>query len=163
MTPVKLALIGLGRMGRVHASALATLDLMDVVVVADPHPATPEHARKFFPRAETVSSYTDAVQRVEACLIVSPTPLHPEMVGAALDAGVHVLCEKPLALDSASAQRIAVMAIAARVPRSVRLAEAPSHGIAIRNYAPGTPGAESYARAAEEFAQRVFNTPVSVT
>ena len=30
----------------------------------------------------------------------------------------------------------------ARVPRSVRLAEAPSHGIAIRNYAPGTPGAE---------------------
>ena len=51
----------------------------------------------------------------------------------------------------------------ARVPRSVRLAEAPSHGIAIRNYAPGTPGAESYARAAEEFAQRVFNTPVSVT
>ena len=46
----------------------------------------------------------------------------------------------------------------ARVPRSVRLAEAPSHGIAIRSYAPGTPGAESYARAAEEFATRVFAT-----
>ncbi len=107
MTPVKLALIGLGRMGRVHASALATLDLMDVVVVADPHPATPEHARKFFPRAETVSSYTDAVQRVEACLIVSPTPLHPEMVGAALDAGVHVLCEKPLSLQPSVARELA--------------------------------------------------------
>jgi chromosome partitioning protein len=49
----------------------------------------------------------------------------------------------------------------ARVPRSVRLAEAPSHGIAIRSYAPGTPGAESYARAAEEFATRVFTTPAS--
>ena len=49
----------------------------------------------------------------------------------------------------------------ARVPRSVRLAEAPSHGIAIRSYAPGTPGAELYARAAEEFAARVFTSPAS--
>jgi chromosome partitioning protein len=49
----------------------------------------------------------------------------------------------------------------ARVPRSVRLAEAPSHGIAIRSYAPGTSGAESYAQAAAEFDARVFNgTPV---
>ena len=49
----------------------------------------------------------------------------------------------------------------ARIPRSVRLAEAPSHGIAIRTYAPGTAGAESYARAAEEFAERVFTAPSS--
>jgi len=46
----------------------------------------------------------------------------------------------------------------ARVPRSVRLAEAPSHGIAIRSYAPGTTGAESYAQAAAEFAARVFRS-----
>lgn len=50
----------------------------------------------------------------------------------------------------------------ARVPRSVRLAEAPSHGVAIRSYAPGTSGAESYARAAEEFAARVF-APIETT
>jgi len=48
----------------------------------------------------------------------------------------------------------------ARVPRSVRLAEAPSHGVAIRSYAPGTTGAESYAQAAEEFAARVFHVTV---
>ena len=52
----------------------------------------------------------------------------------------------------------------ARVPRSVRLAEAPSHGIAIRSYAPGTSGAESYAQAAAEFDARVFNgTPVGAS
>lgn len=44
----------------------------------------------------------------------------------------------------------------ARVPRSVRLAEAPSHGIAIRSYAPGTTGAESYAQAAQELAARAL-------
>jgi chromosome partitioning protein len=46
----------------------------------------------------------------------------------------------------------------ARVPRSVRLAEAPSHGISIRSYAPGSSGAESYAQAASEFATRVFGS-----
>ena len=46
----------------------------------------------------------------------------------------------------------------ARVPRSVRLAEAPSHGISIRSYAPGSSGAESYAQAANEFASRVFGS-----
>jgi chromosome partitioning protein len=52
----------------------------------------------------------------------------------------------------------------ARVPRSVRLAEAPSHGIAIRSYAPGTSGAESYAQAAAEFDARVFSgTPVGAS
>mgnify|MGYP006281419413 CR=1 FL=1 len=44
----------------------------------------------------------------------------------------------------------------ARVPRSVRLAEAPSHGVAIRTYAPGTTGAESYALAAQELAARAL-------
>ncbi|MDP9463849.1 MAG: Gfo/Idh/MocA family oxidoreductase, partial [Actinomycetota bacterium] len=38
---------------------------------------------------------------VEACLLATPTPLHPQQVRAAIDAGLHVLCEKPLSLDPA--------------------------------------------------------------
>ena len=44
-----------------------------------------------------------AVDLVDLCV---PTPLHPEQSVAALKAGKHVLCEKPLALSSAQAQRI---------------------------------------------------------
>ena len=37
--------------------------------------------------------------------MAAPTPTHPEIVAAALDTGLHVLCEKPLALDVAEARR----------------------------------------------------------
>ena len=36
---------------------------------------------------------------VEAWLIATPTPTHPDLVTAALGAGLHVLCEKPLSMD----------------------------------------------------------------
>ncbi len=42
--------------------------------------------------------------------MVTPTPTHPEVVEAALEAGVHVLCEKPLALDVAVGDRLGSLA-----------------------------------------------------
>ncbi len=47
---------------------------------------------------------------LDACLIASPTPSHPAFVRAALDAGLHVLCEKPLALDPEEAEDLGTRA-----------------------------------------------------
>lgn len=98
---VQLALIGLGRMGSVHANALATLDEIDVVAVADPSGDARAKAAVLFPKARLLAEPADVfdLTDIEACLLATPTPLHPQQVRGALDADLHVLCEKPLSLD----------------------------------------------------------------
>ena len=112
MTRLGVALIGLGRMGRVHAAALAKSETVEVVAVADPSEQAIEFARYLFPNAATFADYKEALtyDQVEACLIASPTPLHPQMVRDALANGLHVLCEKPLALDTEVANELANLA-----------------------------------------------------
>lgn len=109
MTRLKLALIGLGRMGRVHAQALAKSTNIEVVAVADPASQSIEFAKTTFRNAATFSDYRQAMQHVgvEAALIASPTPLHAEMVQYALSKNLNVLCEKPLALDVEVAKKLA--------------------------------------------------------
>ena len=99
--PIQLVLVGLGRMGSVHANAIAALDSIDVVAVADPSADARVAAALLFPRARLLAEPADAFELagVEACLLATPTPLHPAQVRAAIAAGLHVLCEKPLSLD----------------------------------------------------------------
>ncbi|NDH45675.1 MAG: hypothetical protein EBY04_04810, partial [Actinobacteria bacterium] len=88
---VKTALIGLGRMGRTHAAALRNVAALDVVAVVDPSPASREAAEEFFPGVATFEHYSTAFHIAEACIVVSPTPLHPAIVREALSAGVHAV------------------------------------------------------------------------
>lgn len=109
MSRLKLALIGLGRMGRVHAQALAKSMKIEVVAIADSSRQSIEFAENTFPNAWTFADYRQAMRAdgIEACLIASPTPLHAEMVQLALGENLHVLCEKPLALDVEVARKLA--------------------------------------------------------
>jgi predicted dehydrogenase len=93
-------------MGRTHAAALRNVAALDVVAVVDPSPASREAAEEFFPGVATFEHYSTAFHIAEACIVVSPTPLHPAIVREALSAGVHVLCEKPLSLDVDVARRL---------------------------------------------------------
>ena len=45
--------------------------------------------------------------KLDAVVIAAPDPFHPELAVAALEAGLHVMCEKPLALTVAGCDRIA--------------------------------------------------------
>ncbi len=109
MTRLKVALIGLGRMGRVHADALVKSKTVEVVAVADPSPNAIDFAKTLFPGAALFENYRQAFahDQVQACVIASPTPLHAEMVKQALNENLHVLCEKPLALNVEVAQKLA--------------------------------------------------------
>lgn len=117
MTRLKVALIGLGRMGRVHAAALVESATVEVVAVADPSPQSREFAKIIFPSAAMFDNYEQALvnDRVEACVIASPTQLHPQMVRDVLAHGLHVLCEKPLALDTKIADELATKATRANL------------------------------------------------
>ncbi len=87
-------------MGAFHARTVAASDLIDVVAIADVDEAAAASVA-----AEIGAAVHSSPARMaesgdaEAWLIATPTTTHPEVVRLALEAGVHVFCEKPLALD----------------------------------------------------------------
>lgn len=99
--PLRIAQVGLGRIGAFHANTLArrvTQAELAMVVDADAARAEAIGSRFDVPWS---TRYEDVLSEptIDAVLIATPTPLHPEMVEGAADAGKHIFCEKPLALD----------------------------------------------------------------
>jgi myo-inositol 2-dehydrogenase/D-chiro-inositol 1-dehydrogenase len=100
--PVRVGLVGLGRMGRFHAANLAgRIPGARLVRMAD---ATEDLARENAVRLGGMAwstRYEDLLEDpdVEAVVVASPTHLHAQMVEAAASAGKHVFCEKPISHD----------------------------------------------------------------
>jgi len=120
--PVRLALVGAGRMGRMHLRALAPgagladPSLVRVSSVVDPVPAVRAELRS---AGHEVHSDLDAVLaqpgRPEGILVAAPTDRHSGIVEAALAAGVPVLCEKPAGASAAQVAQTAEVARAGGV------------------------------------------------
>jgi predicted dehydrogenase len=111
-----VGVIGVGVLGRHHARHLATFHGVDLVGVHDLDPARAKQvAAEVGTRAWPDAA--DLLARVEAVTIAVPTPAHAEVGLRALEAGVHVLMEKPLAPTLEDAD--ALLATAAR--RGVQL------------------------------------------
>ena len=104
MTKLRAGLIGLGMMGRHHARILAGLEGVDLVAVADPKGDVHGVAGG----RTMLSCVAELVATgLDYCVVAVPTALHEEVALALAEAGVHMLVEKPLAHDVASARRIA--------------------------------------------------------
>ncbi len=101
---VRVALIGAGRIGRVHARNLVyQIPEAELVAVAD---VIEEAAQKLAAELQVPSVYTDPEpimedRTVEAVLICSSTDTHAPLIEAAAAVGKHIFCEKPIALDLA--------------------------------------------------------------
>jgi predicted dehydrogenase len=95
MQKMRTAVIGVGYLGRFHAQKYAALPNSQLVGIADPSEAAraavsaelgvPGHA-----------DYRELLGRVDAVSIVTPTPQHFAVAKAFLEAGAHVLVEKPM-------------------------------------------------------------------
>lgn len=97
---ISFAVIGAGRIGRLHARNLAgTIEGARLVTVMDADPEAAEAAAFAGARATTDSEQIWSDPEVDAVLIASPTSLHAEQVAAAARAGKAIFCEKPVALD----------------------------------------------------------------
>ncbi len=101
MSRLGIGVVGLGRMGAMHARFVATgVPEARLVAVAD---ADADRAAAVGAELEVAGVYESAAQlaadpAVDAVLVATPSVRHPEDVAAIAAAGRHILCEKPLAL-----------------------------------------------------------------
>lgn len=106
---IRFALVGAGVIGKVHAEALAGLpEVAELVAVVDTDAAAAKALaeRHGVPVATTDLDAVLARDDVDAVCICTPSGLHAEGAVAALDAGKHVVVEKPLDVTAAAADRI---------------------------------------------------------
>lgn len=119
--PVRFALIGAGRIGTHHATALARhVPDAELVVVADPFGAAAERLAK--PLGADSTTDVDAAladERVEAVVITSASTVHADLVQRAAAAGKAVWCEKPMAMSLAEADSAVAACERAGVPLQV--------------------------------------------
>lgn len=95
---MKVAVIGVGAMGRNHARVYSELPEVDLVAVSDADVIRAEStAEKFGVRAYTDYRELLEKEKPDAVSIVVPTAMHEEVGLAVLGAGVHALIEKPIA------------------------------------------------------------------
>jgi len=101
---LRAGLIGLGVMGRHHARVLGSLDGVELVAVADPA-GDPQGLLT----NTAVLSDVDALiaARIDYCVVAAPTAFHEEVGLRLAAAGVHALIEKPLAIETGAAERLA--------------------------------------------------------
>jgi len=100
--PLRIGLIGTGRIGQVHAANIAASPDAELSWVADPFiDGANGVASRFGGRATADADELFAADDVDAVLIASPTPTHVGLIEKAIDRGLPALCEKPIDLDIA--------------------------------------------------------------
>lgn len=105
MKKIRFGIIGVGHMGSYHLNVVSALATHELVGIFD---ARPDHAREKAAQFGTkaFATYQDLISECEAVTIAVPTHLHFEVAKAALEAGVHVLVEKPITFDTAQAEEL---------------------------------------------------------
>lgn len=103
--PVPVAVVGCGRMGRLHARAYSQLERAKLVGVFDINPDAARAVADEF-NCEVFDSIESMIPRVKAVTIAVPTNLHPELAHPFLHRGISCLIEKPLARDVAHGKEI---------------------------------------------------------
>jgi predicted dehydrogenase len=116
--PVRIAVVGVGHLGRHHARILSALPGVELAAVVDVNEARArEIAGAHGTRA--LHRYQDVLGAVDAITLAVPTELHREIGVALLENGLHVLVEKPMARTLAEADDLIRAASAAGVVLAV--------------------------------------------
>ncbi|GGM62187.1 Gfo/Idh/MocA family protein [Microbacterium saperdae] len=114
--PIRIGIVGCGNIADNHVAAYRAADGAEVVAVCDVDRARAQA----FADQRGIPSATGSVAELlvldlDAISVCTPHPTHEEVVVAAAQAGVHVLCEKPISTSAAAAERMIEATAAAGV------------------------------------------------
>lgn len=103
----RLGFLGVGWIGRSRMEALAGEGLARVTALADPQAEALKAAVEVAPSAARALSLEELLEHeLDGVVIATPSALHAEQATAALERGLAVFCQKPLARDAAETQRV---------------------------------------------------------
>lgn len=109
MSKLRLAIIGAGHLGRIHARLAKSNEQLEVVGVSDPVAAARASIASEL-ELPAFEDYQSLIGQIDAAIVATPTLFHYDVASALLRAGVHVLVEKPLASTHDQAERLVQIA-----------------------------------------------------
>lgn len=98
---VRFALLGAGRIGKVHAKAVSADANAKLVAVADAFPAAAEAIASAYGCEVRTIEAIEAAKDIDAVVICTPTDTHADLIERFARAGKAIFCEKPIDLDVA--------------------------------------------------------------
>lgn len=109
---IKVGIIGTGFIGPAHVEALRRLGYVDIVALADINEETAKLKADMLFIPVAYGDYRDLIKDPDISVvhICTPNHLHYQMAKEAMLAGKHVICEKPLAMDSKQAAELVEIA-----------------------------------------------------
>jgi predicted dehydrogenase len=112
MKPSKVAIFGTGFMGRVHLDALRRQESVEVAAIAGSSVESARRLGEGFGIVVLSADYREILRdpAIDAVHICTPNALHFSMAKEALEAGKHVVCEKPLATSVREARELVALA-----------------------------------------------------
>jgi predicted dehydrogenase len=109
VNPLRVAVIGAGHLGRIHARLAATLEDIELVAVVDSVEAARTNVAQEI-NSRPVANFREVVGEIEAAIVATPTTSHHAIGMELLRCGVPLLIEKPLALTTEQANDLVNLA-----------------------------------------------------
>ena len=112
---MRTALVGAGRLGKIHGRILGELAESKLVAVCDPDEKAAREAAgktgaRIFPDVRAMLAALGAAERPEAAVVAAPTTMHHAAARELLSAGVHCLVEKPITKTVPEAEELVRLA-----------------------------------------------------
>lgn len=120
MNQARIGIIGLGRIGKVHAENLVyRIPEAELVMAVDPNPKEVEFTNRLGVQFSTDLDAVFKDDSIEAVIICSPTSTHFPFIEKAAEAGKHIFCEKPLEMSISKIEEIVKITSARNVKLQV--------------------------------------------
>ncbi|MFW6171059.1 MAG: Gfo/Idh/MocA family protein [Planctomycetota bacterium] len=105
MSHLRIAVVGCGHLGKIHARLLKTLEEIELVGVVDPCPAAREQVAAEC-ECRAFAHHNELVQRVDAAVVATPTNVHHPVALELLQHHIHLLIEKPITSTVSQANQL---------------------------------------------------------
>ncbi len=111
MSRLRVAVIGAGHLGKIHARLISSINSVQLVAIADPSDVALDNVSESVPAdVARVPDYRKLVGQIDAAIIATPTRFHFAIAADLLQSGIHLLIEKPMTDSVTDAQAIVEMA-----------------------------------------------------